>query len=173
AAPAWFHDHTLGATRLNVYAGLAGAYLIDDPKLGLPSNFPPLSDVVPLVIQDRMFDTDGQLFFQADSAGGFLWATNPEHPYWKPEFIGDTILVNGKAWPYLDVEPRRYTFLLLNGSNARSYELFVRSPLTLPSPRPNGTAMYVVATDGGFLDTPVKLNAPPKGPVDKLLIMPG
>ncbi|MBV9186300.1 MAG: multicopper oxidase domain-containing protein [Acidobacteria bacterium] len=173
AAPAWFHDHTLGATRLNVYAGLAGAYLIDDPKMGLPKNFPKLNELIPMVIQDRMFDEQGQLFFQADSAGGTLWATNPEHPYWKPEFIGDTILVNGKAWPYLDVEPRRYTFLFLNGSNARTYEMYLSNPSITPIIRPNGNTMYVVATDGGFLDEPVKLFATQKGVGDKLLIMPG
>jgi len=169
AAPVWFHDHTLGATRLNVYAGLAGAYLIDDPKLGLPKNFPPLGEVVPLVIQDRMFDTDGQLFFQADSAGGILWATNPEHPYWSPEFIGDAIVVNGKAWPYLDVEPKRYTFLFLNGSNARTYEMYVAPPLGRFR---TGPPMYVVATDGGFLDYPAKLvNGP--WTMDTLVMMPG
>ena len=170
AAPAWFHDHTLGATRLNVYAGLAGAYLIDDPKLGLPPNFPPLSDVVPLVIQDRMFDTDGQLFFQADSAGSTLWATNPEHPYWSPEFLGDTIVVNGKAWPYVEVEPKRYTFLVLNGSNARSYEMYVSPPFGRFRV---GPPMYVVATDGGFLDAPAVLRSGPWGPVDTLVVMPG
>ena len=169
AAPIWFHDHTLGATRLNVYAGLAGAYLIDDPKLGLPENFPPLNHVVPLVIQDRMFDTDGQLFFQADSAGSILWATNPEHPYWSPEFIGDAIVVNGKVWPYLNVEPKRYTFLFLNGSNARSYLMY----LTGLFPRLGGPSMYVVATDGGFLDYPVRLSSGPKGTGDPLLMMPG
>ena len=58
-----------------------------------------------------MFDTNGQLFFPADSAGGLLWALNPEHPYWVPGFVGDVICVNGKAWPYLNVEPKRYTFL--------------------------------------------------------------
>ena len=168
AAPAWFHDHTLGATRLNVYAGLAGAYLIDDPKLGLPKNFPPLNDVVPLVIQDRMFDTDGQLFFQAASAGGTQWAMNPEHPYWSPEFIGDTIVVNGKAWPYLNVEPKRYTFLFLNGSNARTYEMYLSRPFV----RFGGLPMWVVATDGGFLDYPVRLNNGLR-PIEPLLVMPG
>jgi FtsP/CotA-like multicopper oxidase with cupredoxin domain len=170
AAPIWFHDHTLGATRLNVFAGLAGAYLIDDPNLGLPSNFPPLNQVVPVVIQDRMFDTEGQLFFPGDSAGKTLWSPNPEHPYWVPEFIGDTILVNGKPWPFLNVEPRRYTFLFLNGSNARSYEMFLSQLGTDVT----GPSMWVVATDGGFLDRPVKLDAhSPKGPADTLLMMPG
>ena len=89
AAPIWFHDHTLGATRLNVYAGLAGAYLLTDPA-NVPGQ--PAAELVPLVIQDRMFDTNGQLFFPADSAGGVLWAPNPEHPYWVPEFVGDVIV---------------------------------------------------------------------------------
>ncbi len=160
----WFHDHTLGATRLNVYCGLAGAYLITDPAND-PPNLPPL---VPLVIQDRMFDTNGQLFFPADSAGGVLWALNPEHPYWVPEFIGDTILVNGKTWPYMNVEPKRYTFLFLNGSNARTYEMFLVDPVS----GNRGPAMWVIGTDGGYLDTPVRVG-PPSGNNNKLAIMSG
>jgi len=155
AAPIWFHDHALGITRLNVYAGLAGAYFIQDPALNLPGTLQGLTEVIPIVLQDRMFDTNGQLFFPADSAGNVLWATNPEHPYWVPEFIGDTIVVNGKAWPYLDVEAKRYRFLFLNGSNARTYELNI----------PGGPKMYVIGTDGGYLDNPV--------PINKLVIMPG
>ena len=153
----WFHDHTLGATRLNVYAGLAGAYLLVDPAND-PANLP---ELFPLVIQDRMFDTNGQLFFPADSAGNFLWAPNPEHPYWVPEFVGDTIVVNGKSWPYLNVERKRYTFLFLNGSNARTYEMFLSDPVTnVASP-----TMWVIGTDGGYLDRPV--------PVKKLTMMSG
>ena len=143
AAPIWFHDHTLGVTRLNVYAGLAGAYLLTDPPND-PTNLPQL---VPLVVQDRMFDTNGQLFFPADSAGGVLWNPNPEHPYWVPEFVGDTIVVNGEVWPYLQVQAKRYRFILLNGSNARTYEL------NLP-----GVPFWVIGTDGGYLDKPVKAN---------------
>ena len=84
--------------------------------------------MIPLVIQDRMFDTNGQLFFPAGQAGGVLWTPNPEHPYWVPEFVGDAIVVNGKAWPYLNVQAKRYRFLFLNGSNARTYELALQSP---------------------------------------------
>ncbi len=163
AAPIWFHDHTLGATRLNVYAGLAGAYLITDPNLTLPLGLTATglqqvpagteTPVTPLVIQDRMFDTSGQLFFPSDSAGGVQYALNPEHPYWVPEFVGDTIVVNGKVWPFMNVEPKRYRFLLLNGSNARTYEL------SLPFP------IWVIGTDGGYLDAPVS--------VSKLLMQPG
>jgi len=110
AAPIWFHDHLLGGTRLNVYAGLAGAYPIIDPGLSLPTGLHPVglqqgadgpvSFLIPMVLQDRMFDTNGQLFFPNTGI-------NPEHPYWIPEFVGDTIVVNGKVWPFLNVEPRR------------------------------------------------------------------
>ncbi len=141
-APIWFHDHALGATRLNVYAGLAGAYHIEDPG-ALDPTFPPVTDLVPLILQDRMFDTNGQLLFQAGVSGGVLWALNPEHPYWSPEFVGDTIVVNGKAWPNLDVQPRRYRFLFLNGSNARTYELFLVNRAT----KVVGPNLWVVATD--------------------------
>jgi spore coat protein A len=169
AAPIWFHDHTLGATRLNVFSGLAGAYLIADPGLALPAglagygldNGGTFEPTVPLVIQDRRFDTNGQLFFPADTAGGLLWSTNPEHPYWVPEFEGDVIVVNGKAWPRFDVQEKRYRFLFLNGSNARTYEMFLVDPVTGAA----GPNMWVIATDGGYLDAPV--------PVTKLTMMPG
>lgn len=164
-APIWFHDHTLGATRLNVYAGLAGGYLILDPDND-PQNLPPL---VPLVIQDRRFDTNGQLFFPADSAGGVLWAPNPEHPYWVPEFAGDVICVNGKAWPYLDVDPKRYTFLLLNGSNARTYEMALTDPVS----KNPGPPLWVIGTDGGYLDAPVKIDPTLVKGNTKLVMMPG
>ncbi|BDG02487.1 multicopper oxidase family protein [Anaeromyxobacter oryzae] len=165
ASPIWFHDHTLGATRLNVYAGLAGAYYVVDPaQQPLPGA--DVTDVVPLVIQDRMFDTGGQLFFPADSYTGLLWTPNPDHPYWVPEFLGDTVVVNGKAWPYLDLQPRRYRFLVLNGSNARTYELSLIDPVT----KTFGPPMYVISNDGGYLDRPAKID-PAAGQV--LTVMPG
>jgi FtsP/CotA-like multicopper oxidase with cupredoxin domain len=152
AASIWFHDHTLGATRLNVYAGLAGAYLIVDPNLQLPANLPGPAEIVPLVLQDRMFDTNGQLYFPGNDENG-VFTPNADHPYWVPEFVGDTIVVNGKAWPYLEVQPKRYRFLFLNGSNARTYELFLPVPI------------WVIGSDGGYLDKPAR--------VTKLVIMPG
>ena len=162
AAPLWFHDHTLGATRLNVYAGLAGGYVLTDPPND-PANLP---SIVPLVIQDRSFDTTGQLYFHA----GVPFIPNPDHPFWVPEFTGDTIAVNGKVWPFFNVEPRRYRFLFLNGSNARAYELFLTNPVT----KVNGPPLWQVATDGGYLDAPVKIDPnAPKGQLQKLVIMPG
>ena len=161
ASMIWFHDHALGITRLNVYAGLAGAYVIQDPNMVLPTGLHPLGlqqgatgpvdYIIPMVIQDRMFDTMGQLFFPNIGI-------NPEHPFWVPEFVGDTIVVNGKAWPYLDVQPRRYRFLFLNGSNARTYEMSIGG----------GATMWQIGTDGGYLDAPVQL-----GKRQKLVLMPG
>jgi spore coat protein A len=157
AAPIWFHPHPLGVTRLAVYAGLAGAYLITDPPND-PANLP---ELVPLVIQGRSFDVDGQLYFP--NVG-----INPEHPYWIPEFVGDTIVVNGKVWPFLNVDRKRYTFLFLNGANARTFEMFLVDPVT----KVMGPPMWVIATDGGYLDTPVKID-PNVKPNDKLVLMPG
>jgi spore coat protein A len=174
AAPLWFHDHVLGLTRLDVYAGLAGAYVLTDPSLQLPPGLHPVGlqqgndpasvdYLIPLVIQDRMFDTAGQLFFP--NVG-----INPEHPYWIPEFVGDTIVVNGKVWPFLNVEPRRYRFLAINGSNARTYELFLTNPVT----KVNGPALWQIATDGGYLDAPVRIDPnAPKGQLQRLTLMPG
>ena len=169
--PLWFHDHALGITRLNVYSGLAGAYVLTDPSLSLPTGLHPVGlqqgasgDVdylIPLVLQDRMFDTNGQLYFP--TAG-----INPEHPFWVPEFVGDTIVVNGKVWPYLEVEPRRYRFLLINGSNARTYELFIVNPAT----KAMGPPIWQIETDGGYLDAPVKID-PRAKTLNKLRVMSG
>ncbi len=171
AAMIWFHDHVLGATRLNVYAGLAGAYALTDPGLTLPTGLHPVGlqqgaagsvdYLVPLVLQDRSFDTNGQFHFP--NVG-----INPEHPFWVPEFVGDTLLVNGKVWPFLNVEPRRYRFLFINGSNARAYEMFLLNPVT----KAMGPPIWQIGTDGGYLDAPVKID-PNVKPLDKLLMMPG
>jgi len=160
----WFHDHTLGATRLNVYAGLAGGYLIADPALD-PANLP---DRVPLVVQDRMFDTNGQLFFPSASLGGLLWTPNPEHPYWVPEFLGDVIVVNGKSWPFMAVAPKRYTLMFINGSNARTYEMSLTDRVS----KNFGPPLWVIGTDGGYLDAPVKIDPLAAGN-NKLVMMPG
>ena len=152
AAPLWFHDHLLGGTRLNAtFGGLAGAYPIIDPGLTLPAGLDPVGLggrlLIPLVIQDRMFDTNGQLFFP--NVG-----INPEHPYWIPEFVGDTIVVNGKVWPYLNVDRQRYRFFLINGSNSRPYDMYLIDRVSgIKGPR-----MWVIATDGGYLDAPVLID---------------
>jgi len=152
----WFHDHALGITRLNVYAGLAGVYPIIDTN---PANTPqrimpafPQYDI-PLIIQDRSFDTNCQIYYNL--------ASNPQpnprvHPFWIPEFIGDTIVVNGKTWPYLNVEPRQYRFRYVNGSNSRFYELtFNKVSYNKKGKRKvEKNKLYpqlVIATDDGYL----------------------
>lgn len=174
AAPLWFHDHLLGATRINAtFAGLASAYLLTDPALNLPAGLAPAGlqrgattdYLVPLVIQDRMFDTNGQLFFP--NVG-----VNPEHPYWVPEFVGDTIVVNGKVWPFMNVDQQRYRFFLINGSNSRPYDMFLQELISgIKGPR-----MWVIATDGGYLDSPVLIDpnaTKMSGVAQSLMMMPG
>ena len=108
-----------------------------------------------------MFDTNGQLFFPADSAARDLMGAQPGASLLGAGVRGRRHLVNGKAWPFLNVEPKRYRFLFLNGSNARTYEMFLSDPATNAPP----PTMWVIGTDGGYLDTPVA--------VKKLTMMSG
>jgi len=160
ATTLWFHDHVLGMTRLNLYAGLAAFYLIRDSyDTGIPGTglrLPAGRYEIEMVIQDRQFDTNGQWFFPAGNPAG-LNGTPPNpaiHPFWIPEFFGDAIVVNGKTWPYLELEPRRYRLRLLNASNARFLELRV---VNTSSNQP-GPPLWQIGTDGGLLDRPVKLS---------------
>ena len=160
-ATIWYHDHAFGYTRHNVYAGLAGFYVITDPghePAGLPSG--PYD--IGLAIQDRMFTTDGQLWYP--NVG-----VSPEHPKWIPEFFGDVILVNGKVWPYLNVEPRKYRFRILEGSNARFYSL----ALAHRQSGARGPAFRQIASDGGYLAKPVILNDPANPSAPRLVMAPG
>lgn len=128
ASTLWYHDHGMGITRLNVYAGLSGFYLVRDAaeeSLNLPSG----DFEVPLVIQDRSFYEDGQLFYPrgpgdlSDPGGldplGRLPEDFPSDASVVPHFLGDVNLVNGTIWPFMEVEPRKYRLRLLNGSNSR------------------------------------------------------
>lgn len=145
----WYHDHALGITRLNVYAGLAGFYLIRS-QAERDLNLPGGAYDIPLLIQDRMFNDDGSLFYPVVDLNG---DTDPRlPPVWVPEFFGDTMVVNGKIWPYLEVEPRKYRFRLLNGSNARFYDLVLR----LRNNAGEGPRFQVIGTDGGLLPQPYK-----------------
>lgn len=102
-----YHGHALGISRLNVYAGLVGFYFVTSRKevqLDLPSG----EYDVPLMLHDRSFDEDGSLHYP-DS--------------FEPNVAGDTAVVNGAVWPYLEVEPRRYRLRFLNTSNSRTYNL--------------------------------------------------
>jgi spore coat protein A, manganese oxidase len=157
ASMVWYHDHALGNTRTNVYAGLAGIYLIRDDQdtgeadnpLGLPAG--PYE--LPLVLQDKTFNPDGSMFYPTQGV-------TPYHPEWVPEFFGDVAVVNAKIWPVVDVEPRRYRLRVVNGSQARFYNLqFAEENSGRPLP------FTQIGAEGGLLRAPVPMSA--------LLIAPG
>ncbi|HEX9079089.1 MAG TPA: multicopper oxidase domain-containing protein [Desulfuromonadaceae bacterium] len=164
----WFHDHVMGQTRTNVYSGMAAFFFLEDP-LTQPRGLPDGPYEIEMAIQDRQFDTNGQLFFPDGSPSGANQCgsglagdpclngppPNPSnHPLWVPEFIGDVAIVNGAPWPVLHVEPRRYRLHLLDGSNARMYNLDF-------GPVP----VYAVGADDNYLNRPVKIG--------KVFIAPG
>ncbi|MBZ5537215.1 MAG: multicopper oxidase domain-containing protein [Acidobacteriia bacterium] len=163
ATTLWYHDHVLGETRLNVYSGLAAFYLLrGDPEADV---FPPLpsgDEEVELVIQDKQFDSNGQLFFPDGNPPGAGLNGDPGNPtlhaYAIPEFFGDVIVVNGKSWPYMNVEPRRYRFHFLNGSNARMYALQLADKKGNTS-APKVPTIWQIGSDGGLFDKPVKIDA--------------
>ena len=210
-ATLWYHDHTLGMTRTNVYAGPAGFFLIREPDTNgrlcegdgrheevkgnhgrerdergcdgekqhvrnndlakaLPGPAPgvgadPFGSFyeIPLAIQDRSFKSDGSLFYPEtrtffdDFPGPFIPGSDVP-PIWNPEFFGNTMVVNGRTWPFLEVEPRRYRFRFLNGCNSRFIILkMVTDPL---APRPAAAVLpfWQIGAEGGFLPKPVVLD---------------
>ncbi len=179
AGTTWYHDHTLGMTRLNVYAGPAGFYIIRggpagdsavlDSRTGLTASlpgpapregdaFPPNKPYreIPIAIQDRSFNTDGSLFypdtraFFDEYAGPYIPFTDIS-PIWNPEFFGNMIMVNGNTWPFLTVEQRRYRFRVLNGCQSRF--------LILDFNNVPGVEVWAIGNEGGFLAAPVNLTA--------------
>lgn len=139
----WYHDHAMAITRLNVYSGLAGIYLIRDDiedGLGLPGG----QYEIPLIIQDRDLNDDGSLAYPTKGE-------TAEHPVWTQMFLGKVPVVNGKAYPYLDVEPRRYRLRLLNASQARTYNLWFDIG-------GSAHAFHAIGTDGGLLPAAVQLS---------------
>ena len=141
AAMLWYHDHALGINRLNVYAGLLGTFLIRD-SLDDALNLPKGKYELPLILYDRLLTHQGQLLYPV--------SPDPQSP-WVPEIFGNAILVNGKLFPYLEVEPRKYRFRLLNGSNARSYNL---SLVENASANQNEVPFHQIGTDQGLAFTP-------------------
>ena len=153
SATLWYHDHALGITRLNVYAGLAGFYLIRD-QTEKALNLPRDEFEIPLMLQDRLFHRDGSLYYPRVVNGP------KEHPIWIQEFYGDLNCVNGKVTPFLEVEPRKYRFRILNAANSRFYHLrlfnsdaggeVLNQSFDVPS-------FDQVGTDGGLLPVPLEL----------------
>ena len=175
ASTLWYHDHTLGMTRLNVYAGPAGFYLVRggpddavvDRRTGGPADlpgpaprendkFPPNKPYreIPIAIQDRSFNADGSLFYPHTRRffDGIVRHYIPDGefaPIWNPEFFGNTIIANGSTWPFLTVEQRRYRFRFLNGCQSRFLILdFGQIP---------GVDVWQIGNEGGFLAAPVNV----------------
>jgi FtsP/CotA-like multicopper oxidase with cupredoxin domain len=171
ATTLWYHDHTLGMTRLNVYAGPAGFYLLRDGPFDAALGYnPPGSGAaviteIPIVIQDRSFNRNGSLFYPAHRkffdgfTGPFLPSANSDvPPRWNPEAFFNTMAVNGRTWPVLNVEPRRYRIRFLNGSNSRFLILkLVNDPLAT-RPATQALSFLQIGADGGFLPAPVTQN---------------
>ncbi len=151
ATTLFYHDHALCITRLNVYAGLSGFYLLRDEqeqKLNLPSG----QYEIPLVLQDRSLDERGQLVYSpTDETGEKL-----PPGVWGPEFFGDLPVINGAIYPYLEVEPRRYRLRVLNGANSRFFDLLFnlsKSVYSIHEP----VRFLQIGSDGGLLPSPVPL----------------
>lgn len=163
AATLWYHDHAMGVTRLNVYAGLAGYYLLRDPAIESAWNLPSGQYEIPLAIQDRMFTADGQLYYPSNLDEFYSPAElatldpNTPQPSILPEMLGNFILVNGEAWPFANVEPRKYRFRLLNGSDSRFYNLFLSS----------GQTMTQIGSDEGYLNAPTTMTQLTIGPGER------
>lgn len=136
----WYHDHALGVTRLNVMSGLAGFYLIRNSSDPVEKLLPQGEYEVPLAIQDRSFLTDGSLYYPTVGNDPSV------HPYWQSMFLGNSIIVNGEAWPNMNVKQGEYRFRILDGSNSRFYQLSFS----------NGVSFTEIGTDGGFLKSPVE-----------------
>lgn len=137
AAALWYHDHAMGINRLNIYAGMFGLYLLRDEherSLGLPHG----EQEIPLVLCDRLLTADAQLYYPVSG--------NSQAP-WVPEMFGNAMLVNGALLPYLQVEPRRYRFRVLNAANARFFNLKLR----------DGRPFSQIGSDQGLLAAPVTL----------------
>jgi FtsP/CotA-like multicopper oxidase with cupredoxin domain len=165
AATLWYHDHTLGMTRLNVYAGPAGFYHLRGgpfdlapgvlpgpaPRLGEPAGTKYYE--IPIAIQDRSFNEDGSLFYAPNRSffdgfnGPFIPASDISR-IWNPEFFGNVMVVNGRTWPYLEVEPRKYRFRFLNGNDSRFLILTTEN---------EALTFWQIGAEGGFLTEPVPL----------------
>ena len=144
-----YHDHTLGLSRLNVYAGLVGFYFIQsqaEERLDLPSG----KYDIPLMLHDRSFNKDGSLHY-------------PES--FEPNVAGDTAVINGAVWPNLEVDPRRYRLRFINTSNGRTYNLRLENESDTDVP-----TLYQFAAGHGFLDRVVPIG--PEGDLDSLLLGP-
>ena len=137
ASTNWYHPHYMGKTAEHVYTGLAGLIIVEDENsksLDLPKRYG--EDDIPLVLQDRVFSSSGQLDY------------SPSRREMMQGYIGDVAITNGAIEPYIDVENKEIRFRILNGSNASVYNLGFE----------NGKTFKQIATDNSFLESPVSLS---------------
>eukprot|EP00897_Mesotaenium_endlicherianum_P010535 jgi/Mesen1/950/ME000118S00125 len=151
----WYHDHAMGMTRLNVLSGLAGFYVLRSKSMEsskairrLPAG--PYEKL--LMLQDHSYDRNGTLHH------GNVGDVPDVHPHWLPEYFGNHILVNGVAWPYLNVEPRRYRIRIVNGANARFFNLSLST----------GMGFWQIGADGGYLPRPVAIRSILVAPAERV-----
>jgi spore coat protein A, manganese oxidase len=169
AATMWYHDHVLGMTRLNVYAGPAGFYLLRGGPFDLLGDPLPRGIFeIPVAIQDRSFNAgnDGTApLFYPNSRRCADEATEVP-PIWNPEFFGNTMVVNGRTWPVLHVEPRRYRLRFLNGCNSRFVILKIVSE---PTRRPGASVLpfWRIGAEGGFLPKAVQQDSMLMSPAER------
>jgi len=145
AATLWYHDHAIGITRLNIYAGLAGMYLLRDDN-ELSRNLPGGPYEIPLIIQDKAVDSSGKM-------------TYPDAPL-AATFGGDVAVVNGKIWPYFNVKRGWYRFRIVNACNARTMQLYL-----------GGKTMYQIGSDGGLLNAPIAMTSITLAPAERADIL--
>jgi spore coat protein A, manganese oxidase len=154
AASLFYHDHAMGITRLNAVAGLMGLYVIRD-KFEDELNLPRGPYEIPLVLFDRSFRTDGQLFYPVSAT--------PDAP-WVSEYYGSAILVNGKIFPFHEVMPRKYRLRLLNSSNGSFYRLSFSFDASVSS---EGLVFHQIGSEQGLLPAPASLNRLILGPGER------
>jgi spore coat protein A, manganese oxidase len=158
----WYHDHALGITRLNNYAGLSGVYILrgeEEAKLDLPTG----EYEIPLILQDRSLYEDGQLRYVPTEMDG----TPHLDGSWGPEVFGDLPVVNGAIFPVLHVEPRIYRFRVLNAANSRFFRVFIsQTQRDYPA-----FAFTVIGGDGGLLGSPVVVPSLLLGPAERADIL--
>jgi FtsP/CotA-like multicopper oxidase with cupredoxin domain len=178
AGTVWYHDHALGITRLNVYAGMAGFFIIrDDFDTGQPGNplsLPTFPYEAAFAIQDKMFHDDGSLFYPAYPGDPFYddfitgeGAVLPPDifpgggPTALAEFFGDHMVVNGKIWPKMEVEPRNYRLRLLNGCDSRflGVQFFEVPPGATDFTSVTGPLPFtVIGSDQGLASSPTTVD---------------
>ncbi|CAM4217412.1 Spore coat protein A [Mycobacterium basiliense] len=170
AAGLWYHDHTVGMTRLNVYAGLAGMYLLKDAnedRMIRDRVIPDDDHMIEVVLHDALFDSGGNLYLPGrhgepiDPIAGKEIVGNWPNPTVFDEFFGTHILANGMAWPKIELTPNRYRLRLLNGSISRTYVLEFA----------NGMEFFQIGSDGGFLNSPVRLTQLVIAPAERMDII--